>query len=335
MIFLTGGSGLLGGHVLLNLLSNGFEVKALKRSSTQLSAIQRLFERNDSLDLFDKTNWVDGDLNDPQFLEKEIAECETVIHCAAVVSFNSIDNQAMFQSNVIGTENLVNACLVNDVRRLIYISSTSAIGKQKAGITIDEKLFWEEGMKNSFYSFTKYRAELEVWRGAEEGLSTVILNPAVIIGPGEWGKSSTNIFITMWNGLKFFTSGSNAFVDVRDVARIVAIFINHPLKNERFLLFSENKSFKELFEYIADSLGKPKPSIKANRTMTALAWRGAWVWSKISGKPTGITRETAKSANSKQLYTNQKIKDALGIDFIPVKQSIADTAAIFLQERKK
>lgn len=334
MFFITGASGLLGSHILLGLLKNGAEVKALKRTHTNLSSLQNLFKRNNQENLLEKVIWVEGEINNPLLLEEEIKSCKYVIHCAATVSFDARDNDTMYTANVIGTKNLVNACLANKIEKLIYISSTAAIGKQKANLIINEELYWDEGMKNSFYSYSKYLAELEVWRGTEEGLIVGILNPAVIIGPGEWGKSSTNLFPTSWNGLSFYTSGSNAFVDVRDVAKAAILFVTHPIKNERFLIFSENMSFKNLFTLIADSLGKTPPKYKANRVMSSIAWRLLWVWSKISGARASITREAAKSANSKQVYSNEKFVKAFDFKFVPIKTSIKETSEIFLAEIK-
>jgi nucleoside-diphosphate-sugar epimerase len=177
-------------------------------------------------------------------------------------------------------------------------------------------------------------AELEVWRGQEEGLNVVVVNPAVIIGPGEWGSSSTSVFTTVYKGLKFYSKGSNAFVDVRDVTKAMLELSDKKIYNERFLLFSENMSFKRFMELIADALGKKPPSIQSTRWMTSLAWRANWLFSLLSGKRPVITRETARAANAKQVYSHQKIKDAIGIEFISVNKALERTASLFLEELK-
>lgn len=334
MIFLTGASGLVGSHVLLDLLLAGHEVKALKRSSSSFSALKKLFERKKNLHLLDQVNWVEGEILDPQFLQKEIAECKHVIHCAAVVSFDPKDKELLIKTNIEGTANIVNACLSNKVEKLIHLSSTAAIGRQKKGVTINESFVWEENMKNSDYSFSKYRAELEVWRGMEEGLQVAILNPAVILGPGEWGKSSTSLFSFIWKGMRFYSTGANAFVDARDVSRAVITCVDKEIINERFLLVSENWSFKKLFGEVAVQLGRSKPNIRANKLMTAIAWRLVWVANRVLGMPATITRHTARSGRDIQVYENQKSIEGLGLDYIPVRQSIKETAEVFLLEHK-
>ena len=277
--------------------------------------------------------WIEGELTNVNVLSDGMRGADIVCHCAAIVSFDPRDKDAMEKTNLEGTAAVVNVALQEGVKKLVYVSSTAAIGKQKPGITIDESHLWEAGNQNSFYSYSKHAAELEVWRGSEEGLQVAIVNPSVIIGPGEWGKSSTSLIATIAKGLKFYTGGGNAFVDVRDVAKAMVKLVQSDLQNERYLLVSENLRFKELFDLICQELSVKEVPYKASAWMSSLAWRLNYLWSLISGARPVITKETARSANEVQNYSNEKARKELGMEFIPITTSVRDTCAIFLQER--
>ena len=332
MNLVTGSTGIVGSQLIFDLVMLGESVTALKRTTSNLNPIKNLFKRNNKEDLFLKIKWFDGDISDIGCLLESMKDIIRVFHCAAVVSFNPKDKNLMEAVNITGTENMVNAALESEIEHFIYVSSTAAIGKQKKGKTIDEKCNWDAGTYNSFYSFTKYSAELEVWRAAEEGLNISVINPGVIIGAGEWGKSSTNVFKTVWNGLKFYSKGSNAFVDVRDVSKTMIKLVQNKIYNERFLLISENLTFKEFFDILANALGRTPPSIFANRLLSSIAWRLNWIWTFFSRSNPLITKETARAANAQQVYSNKKIRETLGIEFIPIRESIDYTAKVFLTE---
>ncbi|MBL4651328.1 MAG: NAD-dependent epimerase/dehydratase family protein [Flavobacteriales bacterium] len=332
MIFVTGGTGLLGAHLLFDLVSKGEMVRALKRKSSNIFSVKKVFGYySDDDSLFQKIEWVEGDTLDVLSLQEAMKDIKVVYHCAAVVSFNPKDRDEMMKINIEGTANVVNACLNEGVNKLCYVSSTAALGKEPNGNIITENTEWNN-KDTSFYSKSKYLSEQEVWRGKEEGLSVVIVNPCIILGPGEWGKSSTNVFTEVWKELKFYTTGSNAFVDVRDVSKCMVRLVEKKVEGERFLIVSENRSFKELFFEIAENLGRPVPVIRANKLLTGMAWRGNKLATYLFGARLIITKETAQSSQTSTKYSNQKVKKKLGIEFIPVKQSIKETATLFLQQ---
>lgn len=325
----TGATGLVGSHLLLDLVKRGEKVRALKRETSDISFVKKLLG-----DLEREVEWVEGDVLDLPSLEKATEEAEEVYHCAAIVSFYPEDASALMKINVEGTANVVNACLEKKVKKLCYVSSTSAIGKTKNGELITEKNKWRDGWAESKYSLSKYLSEVEVWRGMEEGLEAVIVNPSIVVGPGNWGKSSTDIFPKVWSGeLKFFSGGGNAFVDVRDVSKAMIALMKSEIHSERFLLVSENLPYKAFFEIVAENLGKPKAKIKVNPLLAELGWRLDKLRSGLTGKKELITKETARAANETRCYSNEKIKKAIGIDFIPVAQSVKETSAVFLREK--
>ena len=332
MILVTGGTGLVGSHLLYKLVKNGEKVIALVRDKKRINVIEKVFSYYSSdTALIRKIEFVEGDILDIPLLQQVISKVNVIYHCAAIVSFNPKDAKLMHTINVEGTANMVNVALENKIQKFCHVSSTAAIGKDPLGGFNTESTEWNnKGASN--YSLSKFKAEQEVWRGSAEGLNTVIVNPTIILGPGDWGKSSTNLFQEVWNGLNFYTTGKNAFVDVRDVVNCMIELMNGAISNERFLIVAEHLSFKDLLIQISTALGKTPPNTKATSLMTSVGWRLEKLKSLLSHKAPRITKESAKSGQSTQLFSNEKIKQAIGYEFISVKQSIEDTAALFLRD---
>lgn len=327
----TGATGLVGSHLLSDLVKRGEKVRALKRDKSDISFVKHLLGDSEN-----NVEWIEGDVLDIASLETAMDGVDEVYHCAAVVSFHPEDASSLMKINVGGTVNVVNVCLEKKIKKLCYVSSTAAIGKTKNGDLITEKNKWREGRTESKYSLSKHLSEVEVWRGIEEGLNAVIVNPCIIVGPGQWGKSSTDIFPKVWEGnLKFFTGGGNAFVDVRDVSKAMIALMKSEIHSERFLIVSENLPFKIFFEMVADNLGKPKANIRVNPVLSEIGWRLDKMRSRLTGKKPLITKETARAANETRCYSNEKIKKAIGIDFIPVAKSVKETGDVFLKQVKQ
>lgn len=333
MILVTGGTGLVGSHLLLELVKEGKPVRAIYRNQDSLQKTKQLFTWNNlSADLVDTSiEWVKSDLLNPEELKSAFIGIKQVFHCAAMVSFNQRDKELLFKTNIEGTANVVNLSIDFEVEKLCHVSSTAAVGKApKNGIRTEEHQWQDDGVSN--YSVSKYLAEMEVWRGIEEGLNAVIVNPSVIIGPGDWTISSSNLFLKVWNGLRFYSTGANAFVDVRDVVRSMLLLTSSNISAERFLIISENLKFQDLFNQIAGALSKPKPSIRAKTWMAEILWRIESVKSFIFGSDPLVTKESAESAMSVAKYSNEKIKKELNFNFTPISESIQYTAGIFLKE---
>ena len=221
MILVTGGTGLLGSHLLFQLTNESNSIKAIFRNEKKIDLVQRLFLFYDSINgqsRFDSIQWINCDVLDSVTLHEVMEGCDFVYHCAAIVSFDKDDFFKMMKINREGTSNVVNSCLELGVKKLCYVSSTAAIGNGENDPIVTEETKWKQSPTTSGYSIAKYSAEKEVWRGVEEGLDVVIINPCVIIGAGDWKESSLTMFATVDNGLRFYTSGANAFVDSRDVA---------------------------------------------------------------------------------------------------------------------
>ena len=331
MIFLTGGTGLVGAHILLKLTESGQKVKALKRKRSSLTVIKNIFSHYKKTDLLKSIEWIEGDLLDLFSLQEGIKGCNTVIHCAAIVSFNPRDFKKMMKINVEGTANIVNICLENNIDKLAYISSIATLNDDKNHIRTEDS-FWKESKSNSQYAKSKYLSEQEVWRGIEEGLTSIIVNPSVILGPGDWTKGSSQMFEKVWKGLKFYSSGSTGYIDVLDVAKCVVKLLEKEIINERFILNAENKKYRDIFDSIAENLNKPKPHIKVSPLIKEIAWRIEWLKSFITNKSPLITKETANTAMKNKSFSNEKIIKALDYKFIPIEESIKHYSQWFLEE---
>lgn len=330
MVLVTGATGLLGSNLLAKLVQRGQSVKAILRAGSSRLRVERSLERAKISP--ENITWVDGDVTDYFSLIEAMQGVEKVYHCAAVVSFNPADVSYMMNVNVQGTANVVNASLESGVKKICHVSSTAALGRTDELKTMDEEDHWQNSKYNSNYAISKYGAEREVWRGIEEGLDAVIVNPSVIIGPGNWKTDSSRIIGQVWKGLRFYPAGGNAFVDVRDVSEVMIKLMEGPYSKSRYLVVSENKPYREIFNVAADTLGKKRPSVKINGLMSAVAWRAERIRSGITGSSPVVTREMLRASSRTYMYSNNKIKAEIQHDFIPVEQTIKDTCRFFLDE---
>lgn len=306
----------MGSHLLYELLQKEEKVKALKRQSSDTGHVLRIFGyyTDECEKLYSRIKWVEGDISDRESLEMAFNDVDKVYHTAAKISMDSADSAEMKNINVEGTANIVNLCLEKKISKLCYVSSVAAIGKRTAP------------NKKITYGSTKFNAEMEVWRGMAEGLEAVIVNPSIIIGPGVRGKGSMAMFDKIAKGLKFYTHGITGYVDVKDVVKAMILLMESEKIDERYILNSENLSYKEIFGMIAKAINKPAPNIYANRFMTGLVWRLDWLKSKLTGGSHMITKEAVTIAHRKTLFSNEKIRKVLCIDFIPMRESIEKTA---------
>ncbi|MCI5057162.1 MAG: NAD-dependent epimerase/dehydratase family protein [Flavobacteriales bacterium] len=334
MNLVTGGSGLVGSHLLLHLLEKKEQVRALIRSEQNKEQIKKIFTYYGKLNLIDQIDWAYGELLDVNSLDQAFDGVEYVYHSAAIVSFERKDRHKMYKVNIEGTANIVNACLDHSIKKLCHVSSTASLGISNDGALVDEDTEWKETKETSPYSISKHYSEREVWRGAEEGLDVVIVNPCVIIGPGEWGRSSTSFFPTVWKGMKYYTSGGNAFVDVNDLVKIMHQLTHSDVKSERYLVVGENMTYRKFFSLVAESLDKKAPYQKVNDGWMDVFWRLDWLKSTLTGSKRFITKDTAHNAITEKYFSNDKIK-SIGFEFTPIEESVKETAKHFVNDQGK
>lgn len=331
MIFVTGGTGVLGSHLLYELTKNGHAVRAIFRDSSKIETVRRVFDfynPSEGKALFAKIEWVACDVLDIVSLEEAMRGCDVVYHCAALVSFQKKDFYKMMKINRQGTANVVNLSLDLKVKKLCFVSSTAAISvdPEHLNAPLVEKNKWIQTPDTSGYAISKYSSEKEVWRGIEEGLDAVIINPSMIIGAGNWNESSLTILRTIASGFKFYTKGANAFVDARDVAESMVQLMKSEFKNERYLCAGQNVSFRTLFNLVATQLHVQPPTIYAGPFLSGLARRFDYVKSLFTGKQT-LTKETEQSAQTITEYDSSKLKQAIGIQFRSLEEMTQNAIA--------
>ena len=315
MILVTGGTGFLGSYIIKSLVEKGYGVKAIRRSHKLPFWIPAT--------VFEKVEWIDGDVLDVVALEEAMNEVEAVIHSAAVVSFVKRTRREMYKVNVEGTANVVNMMLEKNVKRLIHISSVAALGRTAAGGHVNEEKKWEESKINTHYARSKFKAELQVWRGISEGLEAVILNPSTILGYGDWNSGSSAIFKNVYKEFRWYSPGINGFVDVEDVANIAVKMLESSINEQRYIVNGDTWSFKKLQDVMADAFGKKKPSGRAGAFLLGIAWRMERLKALFTGKTPLITKESAKVAMSKTWFENDKLLKALPeFSFTPLEETI-------------
>lgn len=338
MILVTGGTGLVGSHLLYKLLKTNNKIRAIYRREHKLALVKKVFSyySADDESLFEQIEWVEADITDIPALQRAFQDIDHVYHCAAFVSFEPDKYHVLRKINIEGTANVVNLCLSHQVKKLCYVSSIAAIGhQQNPQQLITEDTNWNQDADNSVYAITKYGAEIEVWRGSQEGIDAVIINPGIIIGPGFWNSGgSSSLIKKIYKGMPYYTHGVTAYVDVDDVVRAMILLMQSPIKNERFIVISENLSFKEFQQQTALALGVKPASKEATPLILGLGWRLDWLNRLLTGKRRRLSRQMTRSARNITKYDASKIKNALDFKFKPMQTSIEDTSQLFLDDLK-
>ncbi|GLU43549.1 NAD-dependent epimerase/dehydratase family protein [Allomuricauda sp. NBRC 101325] len=315
MILVTGGTGLIGSHLLFQLIKQGKKVRSNYRSKESIDKVSNIFGyyTNDA-QLVHQIEWVQADITDISSLECLFEGVEQVYHCAALISFDPKDYKKLERTNVEGTANVVNLCLKYAIKKLCYISSIAAIGPGLNGQMVTEETEWNEN-RASVYGLTKYNAELEVWRGWQEGLSVVIVNPGVVVGPGFWRSGSGSFFTYVSKENKHYIPGGTGFVSVNDVVNAMCSLMDSEIQSERFILVSENLTYFDFFTKIAKGLGVKAPEKKVSQLMLECFWRLDWVRSNLMGKRRKLSKIMAKSLMHQDHYNGDKIKSVLSFEY--------------------
>lgn len=325
MILVTGATGLVGSYLLLHLLQQGERnVHAIYRNAARIARTKNVFELHDAVDLFDHISWKEADILDVPALEEAFTGITYVYHCAALVSFDPKDEKKLRKTNIEGTANMVNLCLAYGIKKMCYVSSIAALGESlDPSIPITEKTEWNPELYHSDYALSKFGAEMEVWRGTQEGLEVIIVNPGVIFGCGFLNEGSGELFYKVHRGFPFYTSGTTAIVAVEDVVFCMYQLMKSSSKNERYLLVAANLTNQELLREIAILLDKKPAHFKVNRFGLSLGWRLDAFISLITGKKRSFTRAIAKASLSTFVYDSSKIEQKLSFQFSSYNQFLA------------
>ena len=329
----------MGSHLLYKLLKTNEKVKAIYRREHKLELVKKVFAyySADFESLYQRIEWISADITDVPSLEVAFKNVDYVYHCAAFVSFEPDKYHQLRKINIEGTANVVNLCIAYQVKKLCYVSSIATIGHhQDPQQLITEDTNWNQDDDNSVYAITKYGAEIEVWRGTQEGVDAVILNPGIIIGPGLWKSGGSSSLIKLiYNGIPYYTSGVTYYVDINDVVIAMVLLMQSPIKNERFIVISENLSFKEFQHQTALALGVKPASKEATPLILGIGWRLDWLNRLITGKRRRLSKQMTKSAKSITKYDASKLKNTLDFEFKPMQLSIKESCGLFLEDLKK
>lgn len=335
-VFITGCTGLLGGHLLVRLYLQGATIRALVRKTSSFEQLRLIsdFYNVPFKELHRAVDWVYGDTMDYVGLTEALGNCGTVYHCAALVSFGKGSREALLKTNVQGTTNMVDASLANGVKTFCFVSSIAALGKESENDFINEETPRDVSKPVTGYSESKYLSELEVWRGAAEGLSVVVVNPGVILGPGLPNKGSLLIVNVGSKGIPFYVDSQTGYVDVRDVCRALMELVERKQFGKRFVMVSRNMNIKQLFTLIAAEYGKKGPSIHVGTGWLKLAAGLLGIVSWFTRKPSQLSTDTLHSIAHPEYYSSQLLQDSIGFLFTPMEDTIHDTV-LFLKHLNK
>lgn len=337
MILVTGGTGLVGSHLLLSLLKEGKNVRALHRKKSDLALVKKVFSyyvpSEEAAFLFKNIQWTEADITDIPALSEAFQDIRQVYHCAALISFDPSEEKTLRKINIEGTVNIVNLCISFRIDKLCYFSSIATMDKGIAEKMISENFTWHQERNHSDYAISKHGAEIEVWRGSQEGLPVIILNPGVIIGPGLWKSGSGEIFSRIEKGLNYKFPKVTGFVGVQDVVRAAIITMESGIQNQQYILVSENLSLKEVLSLTAESIGKRPPLKNLKPWMVTLGWFYQLVTGYLLGTKRYLTRSDSKSLFESTYFSNAKIREEFSFQFTPIKEVIMETGQIFKKEK--
>ncbi len=336
MVLVTGGTGLVGSHLLYQLVKTNASIRAIYRFEHTLKTVKHVFQYyTEEVELlFSKIEWIQADVTDIPSLSPVFKDITKVYHCAALISFQPKDYTNLLSVNIQGTANIVNLCISNHIKKLCYVSSIAAIGETTiTSDLITENTYWNPEERHSDYAITKYGAEMEVWRGAQEGLDIVIVNPGIILGPGFWKTGSGHLFKHLYERPnQFSTKGVTGYIDVKDVVKTMVTLMESAITNERYILVTESIPFDVFFDKVASELHVTYSHKIASKAFLILAYQIDWLRTIITKKRRRFTKQLANSILKVSYYNNLKIKNAIDFEFIDIDTSIKTNANRFLQD---
>mgnify|MGYP000433057957 FL=1 len=324
MILVTGGTGIVGAHLLLKCVKQNSKVVATYRREEGLKKIKTLFEKQspDYLKYFKTIEWIKAPLNDLTLLNNAFKNIDYVYHCAAKVTLADSNAEKLMKSNAEGTANIVNASIKHKIKKLVYVSSIAAIGAEKYITTVNEDSSWNSDQNHTAYAYSKYGAELEVWRGSQEGLNVVIVNPGIILAGELWERSTASLFRDVAKGIRFYPTGSAAVVAVEDVVNVLMKLMKSDVLNERFILVAENISQKELLSKIATSIGIKPPNIPLRKWFLYCAFVFEKIFKIIGIRKNFLSIALIEILTSNQKYKGSKICGAINFHYTNIDETI-------------
>ncbi len=334
MVFVTGATGILGRVIVLELLKRGKTVRAAKRKTSDLAEVLHSFQfyTENPQHYFDQIQWIDVDFEDIDSLKFALQNVEEVYHCAALVSFHPSKKKEMYQTNICGTRNLLYACENSSVSKFCHVSSIAVLDGLNENGEMDEDSDYNPKLNHSAYAVSKHFSEMEVWRASAEGLNTVIVNPGIIIGSGNWNQSSGEIFSTFEKN-NFTGCGGTSYVDVRDVAEICIQLLEKNIFGERFILISENWKYTDFGNKVRAKLGLKNLKTVSKTTLNfgiLLNKLFGWIFPKLKM----ANRVNVDSICNFNKISNKKIIEKLNFQFLAISESIDFHLQNYISDKK-
>ena len=334
MILVTGGTGLVGAHLLFELCKSEDSVKATYRNQEKIGLVKKVFSyyTDSPNELFEKITWIKANVLDISSLGEAFQAVNKVYHAAALVSFDPKDDKKLLATNIEGTANIVNLCIEQRVKKLCFVSSIAALGPGTNGKPITEDNEWTNG--TTTYAISKHYAEMEVWRASQEGIPVVIVNPGIIVAPGFWKSSSGSFFHYASNGPTYHLPSGTGFVGVNDVTSAMTQLMEGPITNQRYILVNQNWTYKTFAHLLAKGLKKPTPKKEVTWWMLSLFWRWDWLRSNLMGKRRRLSKTVAHLFKTQDVYDSSKLINDLNFSYENLENSTARYCTIFLKEQE-
>ncbi len=333
MIFVTGATGLLGSHLVHKLISLDKPIRLLIRRKESMQILADFMSKVYPKTSIKKSNieFFLGDINDKYAMKEACQGVDYVYHCAADVSFQQSGVKQMLDVNIRGTENLVDACLIEGTKKFAHVSSIAAVNTPVEETYAQETSGWPTG-KSLDYSYSKTKSEFEVWRGIEEGLNAVIVNPSVILGEGALDSGSGKLFGLVYKGLRYYTNGVTGYIDVRDTVEALTQVMLSDISGERYILNAENITYKDFFTKVAEALSVKPPHRYAGKGLSELAWRLEKMKSALLFKQPALTKKAARIAHAEKYYTSKKFTEVFNFSYTSIDETIKRLADYYLKE---
>lgn len=339
MILITGTTGFVGSYLAMTLTEKGHKLHAIFQNKDGIQRTKDLFNLFEKSHLFSKITWIEADITDIPALEIAFENIDFVYHCASKTSFDSRDEKLLRKINIEGTANVVNMCLAKNIKKICFLSSVETLGdfphsspsdsQHPISKIITESSEWNPEKANSDFAISKYGAEMEIWRGQQEGLQVVIVNPGTILGavPKSWNRDNENLRLisNITTGGKFYAQGSTGFVSVQDAVSCMINLMESSITGNRYILVAENLSFKHIANLIADASKISPPRRKLQKWVLELSLVWNWIKANLLFQKRTLFRANVEWLNTTKVYSNEKIKAELKFNFEPIKEVILKT----------
>lgn len=318
MILVTGATGFIGSHLMCRLAQKDIFPVALFRHESNKNRVRGLFEAqfSDAEKRFEKIIWRKADFRDFSSLNSAFEGITKVYHCAGYISLAHKDANKLLEINEKGSAYLVDLCLTYRIEKLVYVSSIAAMGNDPTTAIIDENTPWDNNSDKTPYAYSKYGGEIEVWRGIQEGLNAVIVNPGIVLGTD---SPIAKILDRYKKGLRWFTPGSNGYVGIKDVIEVMDQLMNSKINGERFILVAENWTGKAIAQQMLRVGNRNKVVICIPKGLLYLLWVLEHLLQALGLRKRFLTRAMISSQFEKKEIDGKKIKSFIDFEYTPIE----------------